>query len=456
MEPDAAARGRARDRAIRRGGLATVIARLVMALASVLILAVAARSLDHREFGLVATLASLYIVVGYAGLGLGGVLLTRLAAARARDDHAAMRQLMTDAITALGIIGAALGGLGVLSVWVLPWHTWLGTDGLPRSEVDFTVGLFFVLSGISVVTIVGTSVLVAVQRLATDQIWTAIGGLAAMLLAIGAAALDLPPWGYVAAITGGPALTAAGRATWAIVIEYPYLRPAGFARLDRRLWTFVKSSGYLGLINVAAALSLSIDVVVVAAVKGSSSAAVFSVASRMYLLLGTVVGLVGRQVWSALTEAITRGDFDWARSRYRHAIVFVGASVGVGSLALLGAGRFLARLWVGPDLVPPWSLFIIFTGYTIYITVISQASVLLMATERLKLLAVVGILQTPVNLVASILLTKSLGLTGPVVGSLITHIALVAPVIVILTRQSLRAFARSAATASSSVDVPAQ
>jgi O-antigen/teichoic acid export membrane protein len=438
MDQETAARGRERDRAIRRGGLATIAARAVMALVSVAILAVASRSLSHEEFGLVATVTSLYIVVSYASLGLGGVLMTRLAQSRARDDHEAMRQATTDALTALGAIGLVLGGLGALSVFVLPWTSWLGTHTVPESEVKLSVALFFIFSGISIVTIAGSSVLVAMQRLATDQIWTAVGGLVSLALAVVAAVLDLPPWGYIVALTAGPGLTAAGRATWAIAIEYPYLRPKGLSRFDRRLGEFAKSSGYLGLINIAAAISLSLDAVVVAAVKGSAAAAVFSVASRMFLLLGTIVGLVGRQVWSALTEAINRGDFEWARSRYWRAVVVVGGVVALGSLPLVFAGRSLARIWVGSGLVPPLSLFVTLAVYTVYINVVSQASVLFLVTQRLKVLAIVGVLQTPVNLGISILFTRWWGLVGPVYGSLISHVLLVLPVIVVVSRRLLR------------------
>jgi O-antigen/teichoic acid export membrane protein len=437
MDEQTAARGHDRDRAIRRGGLATIGARAIMALISVAILAIASRSLTHEEFGLVATLTSLYIVVGYAGLGLGGVLMTRLAAAHGKDDRPAMRQVTTDAFTALGMIGAGLGALGALSVFVLPWPNWLGTHHVPDSEVKLSVALFFVFSGISVVTIVGSSVFVAMQRLATDQIWTAVGGVVSLVLAIIAAVLDLPPWGYVVALTAGPGFTAAGRATWALVVEYPYMRPRGLSRFDRRLLEFAKSSGYLGLINIAAAISLSLDAVVVAAVKGASAAAVFSVASRMFLLLGTVVGLVGRQVWAALTEAINRGDFAWARSRYARAIFVVGGVVAIGSVPLVVLGKPLARIWVGSGLVPPTSLFITLFAYTVYITCISQASVLLLATQRLKVLAIVGMLQTPLNLAISILFTHWWGLVGPVIGRLVSHIAIVFPVIYVLTRRVL-------------------
>lgn len=437
MDEETAARGRRRDRAIRRGGLATIAARAVMALVSVVILAIASRSLTHEEFGLVASLTSLYIVVSYASLGLGGVLMTRLAAGSARDDREGMRQVTTDALTALGVIGVFIAGAGAASAFVLPWPTWLGTDTVSDAEVQRSVVLFFVFSGISIVTIVGSSVLVAMQRLATDQTWTAIGGIVSLVLAVIASVLDLPPWGYVVALTAGPGLTAAGRATWAIVVDYPYLRPVARAKFDRRLLEFAKSSGYLGLINIAAAISLSIDAVVVAGVKGASAAAVFSVASRMFLLLGTIVGLVGRQVWAALTEAISRGDLAWARSRYFRAIIVVGAVMAVGSAPLLVLGRPLARIWVGSGLQPPNSLFLALFIYTVYITVVSQASVLLLATQRLKVLAIVGVLQTPVNLGASIVFTHWWGLVGPVIGSLVTHILIALPLIVFLTRRLL-------------------
>jgi O-antigen/teichoic acid export membrane protein len=443
MALDATERGRQRDRAIRRGGVATLLARVVMAVVTLLILAVASRALHHAEFGLVSTLGSLYIVVSYASLGLGGVLMTRLAAARARDDSAAMRRDMSYAITALGAIGLAIAGLGTASVAVLPWSTWLGATSVSAHEVNLCVGLFFVFSGISLVTIVGSSVLVAMQRLATDQIWTAIGGVVSLLLAVVAAALHLPPWAYVVAVTAGPGCTAAGRASWAVLIEYPYLRPRGLSRLDRRLLDFVKAAGYLGLINIGAALSIGIDAVVVAAVKGPSAAAVFNVASRLFLIMSTVISLVGRQVWSALTEALNRGDYAWVRSRYWQAILAVAAIITVGCAVMVAVGRPVSRLWVGAGLEPPLSLLIAIGLFTIYSTVISQASLLLMASQQLRVLALVVLVQTPLNVGLSIVFTRSFGLVGPLIGSLVATVPTMTPAIWLLTRRLLRGIAEA-------------
>jgi O-antigen/teichoic acid export membrane protein len=438
MTEDAAARAQARDRAIRRGGVATLRARVVTAVVTVLILAVASRSLTHAEFGIVSTLASLYIVASYAGLGLGGVLMTRLAAARGSDDHPAMQRHMSDAVTALGIIGGAIAALGTVSVFVLPWRRWLGAPHLPQGEVQLAVGLFFLFAGFSIITIVGSSVLVAMQRLATDQTWTAIGAVASLLLSVAAAALDLPPWGYIVAITAVPGIVAAGRATWAIVVEYPYLRPRRLARLDRHLVEFMKSSGYLGLINISAALSIGVDAVVVSAVMGASAAAVFNVASRLFLIMSTVIGLVGRQVWSALAEAISRGDYGWARSRYWRAIIAAFTIMTVGSGLIVALGRPISHVWVGSGLEPPISLLLAIGGFTIFSTVATQASVLLMATQRLRTLALVGLVQTPINVIASVYFTRHFGLVGPILGSTVAAVPILTPVLFVLTRRLLR------------------
>jgi len=73
-------------------------------------------------------------------------------------------------------------------------------------------------------------------------------------------------------------------------------------------------------------------------------------------------------------------------------MVVVGGVITLGSLPLVFVGRPLARIWVGSGLVPPLSLFVTLAAYTVYITVVSQASVLLLVTQRLKVLAIVGVL----------------------------------------------------------------
>jgi O-antigen/teichoic acid export membrane protein len=93
---------------------------------------------------------------------------------------------------------------------------------------------------------------------------------------------------------------------------------------------------------------------------------------------------------------------------------------------------------VGGDLVPPLSLFVAFAAWTIYMTVMTQYSYLLFARERIRALAVLGLVIAAVNLGASIAFTEWFGLVGPILGNLVAAAAVQLVPTVVMNRRLAR------------------
>jgi O-antigen/teichoic acid export membrane protein len=202
-------------------------------------------------------------------------------------------------------------------------------------------------------------------------------------------------------------------------------------------WSFLRASLLFAILSLSAVISYSIDSLVVSAVLGASAAAVYVLAARMFTLVGVTIGLAGQQMWSALTDAITRGDHAWARSRFRSTLL-LSTGLNAGACALLVVfGRYLSRLWVGSGLVPPLSLLIVLAIYTVYSVTVLQASYLLAAVEKVRTIALVGVVAAGVNLAASIVLTKHYGLPGPALGSIVALVRVGTVPLVVLCRQVL-------------------
>jgi len=446
MDLDAAVRTQERDSAIFRGALATVLSRAGGAVIAVVVVAVATRSLDKAEFGLVATLVSIFVFLAFADLGVSGILMTRLAEAQARDDVEAMRHLIRTALVALTTFGCVVAIGGGASAFLLPWADWIGGGILPEHTVDVSVALLFVLSGAALPALVAEAILSAAQRLATVQVWFILGSVASLIGCLGAAAAHLPPWAYIVGIVGAPTAVTIGRALWLFLVEYPHLRPTRAAAAPGSLLDMMRASRYLAISRIAAAFFLGSHVFLVALIMGPAAAAVFSVASRMFALLTQVVQMVGGQMWPALTEAVTRGDIAWVRSRYRWGLLLVGGLTGLGCLVLVIAGQPLARLWVGPELVPPIGVLLTLAMLTSFAAVLGQAVLLPLAVERIKGFAIVMVASTPVSIALAVVLTRELGMVGPALGGLLTYALLIGPFALILCRRTLTSITSTSAS----------
>jgi O-antigen/teichoic acid export membrane protein len=151
----------------------------------------------------------------------------------------------------------------------------------------------------------------------------------------------------------------------------------------------------------------------------AAEAAIFVLASRLFSLVGGTIGLAGQQLWSALSDAIHRGDAAWARSRFYSTLRISTAITTVACVFLVVAGRPIVHIWAGASRVPPLSLLIILAIYTVYSTTVNQASYLLAAVEKVSVIATCGVVMAIVNLAVSIWLTRVYGVTGPILGSVI-------------------------------------
>lgn len=436
MEDTAAQLGKQRDAAVLKAAVAAILSRLLTSLTAVLTLAIAARSLSATQLGVVAVLTTLVVFLGFGDFGLGTLLMSRLPAAHARGDEDGKRTVVEITLSTLCTTGLLVVVLGSASAFLLPWPTVLGANGLAAGGVRLAVLAFFICGGLSIPATVGARVLAAMQRGAVLHLWNAASGVLTLVTTIVCAALGSPAWAYVVALAGVPMLVGLVETCWALAVAFPELRPRTLLVRPSLAMAFLRSGALFAVLTISTVISYNIDSLVVSAVLGASSAAVFTVASRIFVLVGGTLTLAGQQMWSSLADAIGRGDIAWARSRFKRAL-FVSTGVNaVVCLILVVIGRWLSRFWVGNGLVPPLPLLIVLAAYTVYSTAVIQASYLLAAIEKVKALAIAGLIMAPVNLVLSIVLTKRYGLTGPILGSIVALVlVMTGPIVVLSWRQ---------------------
>lgn len=426
-----------RDRAVVRGAFATGLARLVMAAASFVSLGIAARFLTEAEFGLVVTVISLSLVLTMFDLGVSGALTTRVARVHAFDNLPEIRGHMNHALLALTGIGGVLAVAGGTGAVVLPWHDWIGSEVAPAALVQSLI-VMFAVAGMMLPAMVGVACLGGMQRYATVQLAGAAGGVAAAGASALAALTDPRPEVFVLAILGGPLVVYFSLTAWVMLAVLHGIRsPSGLAL--SQIKSMARASAYYAMYNAANTVSLGTSVIIVGAVSGFAEAAVLGVAVRLFSPIITVVASSGTRLWPSMTEAISRGDFGWATSRYRNGLIYVsGISAAVG-ITLIVVGPWLAELWVGPGLVPSRSLLAWTAAFTIAIAVTSQVGVVLTAVERLRARTVLAVVTAVIAVTTSVVLTQLIGAPGALIGATAACLGILLPGLALLARSSLRA-----------------
>jgi O-antigen/teichoic acid export membrane protein len=435
---DVANRRQRRDEALRASILSGAGAKLLMTLFSLGSVAISVRAIGANQFGVLATLSTLVGLMAFADFGIGSGLMTFLAIADGREDPERARAMVSTACYATVGLGAAVAACGVIAAFTLPWSALLGASNVAQPELRGAVITFFVFVGLAIPAGLGQRTLVGHQEGLHANIWL-LGATGASLCGILVAAVSSAPlWCFVFATMGLPVLVAFVQTVYIFRRKFAHLRPSlEFVTKDSFRSLAGVSSLFFGL-NIAVALAYQSDAVIVASTLGAGAAAVFAVALRMFTLINGTLTSASQQMWASMAEALARGDVDWVRSRLVRIMVGTALVSIPASTFVVVAGRPIIRLWVGPDLVPPFSLLIALAVWTVYALAMTQISLLLNAAQVVGPQLVLALLMTIANLALSLTLTKRIGLSGPVVGSLVAHVVFTGVPSAVLAIKSLR------------------
>jgi O-antigen/teichoic acid export membrane protein len=334
-------------------------------------------------------------------------------------------------------IGLLVMILGLVAARLLPWDQILGAPGIDSSELRNAVAVFFLFAGLGIPSGIGQRMLMGLQRGMAANAWSLAGVIASLIVLLVVAAGRAQLWCFVAASLGVPVIVAAIQSIWVLHGRHSRLRPSRKFVNREAVRSLAGVSGLFLVVNVAVAVAVQSDAVVVASTLGAGAAAVFAVGLRMFGLIGGTLARASQQMWTAMAEALASGDIGWVRSRFRHILVGTLAVSIPCSILLIVVGRPLSRIWVGAQLVPPLTLLVAFAIWTVYSLAMTQVSFLLNAACVVGPQVVMAVTMTIANLILSLYLTSRIGIAGPLVGSLVSHAALSGIPAVVLARRVL-------------------
>jgi O-antigen/teichoic acid export membrane protein len=328
---------------VARGGAANLAGAVISAGVNLVVILIIARGLSKPEAGAVFGATSLFILVATAArLGTDVTIVHVLSSARALARPQDVRPYIRAALVPVIVVGVLAGAaVAFAGVHLLQ---------LVTSGAD-------VPHGGALIALVGGAVAVAA---AYDVVTAATRGLGRMRPTVVIERLMRPTLqlvlvGAAVAVGGGPlAITsawiapyavAAVAATRALVKLIPEKVAASWASIDVvAYWRFTLPRALAGTIQVALQ---RLDILLVGALRGAAAAAVYTVATRFF-----VVGQIGNQaIWYAVQPRfamlVASRDLDAARRLYRVSTAWVIVLTWPLALAVLVAAPLILKSFGG-------------------------------------------------------------------------------------------------------------
>ena len=420
---DASGRSKERYRRVFLTSMSSAGARGAGILASLITVPLTLHYLGAELYGVWMAMSSVIGMFAFADLGIGNGLLNAVSDAHGRDDLLAVKRYVSSGFYVLLGIAIAIG----VVFWVAyPYVPWARIFNVKTPEAVAQTGpavavlmMCFVLNlPLGVVS----RIRAGFQEGFVDGAFSIFGSvlmLIALLSAIGARG-GLPV--LAIALVGTPvvALIFNGVELWGR--RFPWLRPSINAITRQATERVMRVSVLFFVIQVAGAVAYQSDALILAQILGPAAVTEYAVPMKLFLLIPTFLGFVLVPLWPAYAEALARGDVAWARSTLSRSMkLSLGVSI-LGGVFLVLAGPTIIRLWVGSAVTPTRPLLLAAASWMILSSIGGTVSVFLNGAHRLKFQTITAVLMMVANVGISIYLTRLIGVSGVLWGSVIAQI----------------------------------
>ena len=417
--------GRARERYRRAGltALASGAARAISLATLLIVIPIALGYLGPERYGVVATITALTSMLVFADFGLGNGLMNLVSSALGRDDHDAARRSISSAFFMLGGIALLLAVPFFLLYRFVPWAEVMGVRGANETqEVLAAVAIFLGSVLINLPLGIVHRVQLAFQEGFVNNVWNAVGSLAALLGVFLAVQLDAGlPW-IVAALVGAPVLSNALNWVSLFLVRSPALRPRPASASLREGRQLARIGSLFFVLQLAVAFAYQSDVVVAAWVVGPAGATDYSVPFRLFMIAPTIVSMVLLPLWPAYSEAIARGDTRWVRRTLRLSVITSLVMTGSSSLVLVLIGAPIIHAWVGDNVTVTLPLLLGMGVWAVLNNAFTAIAMLLNGASVIRFQVFTSIAMAIVSPLASIALGSRFGVAGIIWGTVLAHV----------------------------------
>ncbi|MCW2963328.1 MAG: hypothetical protein JWO17_580 [Actinomycetia bacterium] len=383
-------------------------------------------SIGKQAFGVWSFIGAVTIYLSILDFGVGPSIIRFAAEARGRkaDDD-------LNAIASTGLVMYALIGLVTLPIGIALAFAVPALIGAPHGLVwDARITTLLVVAALAIRFPLGlfNNLLVAQQRWDLQN----LANFVATVLYAALIAILMPRWGgliLLGVLTfGTTALRLVVPLFW-LRRELPGLRLARRYVSRERFRALATFSSSNFLVHIAQKIVFSTDVIVVSVVLGAAASGVYSIPAKLFALVFGIGTAVTSLMFPAFAELEGAGD----RARQRR-LLLAGLRAGTAlmlvlALPLLLIPDLLIRAWIGAGYRGSYSVLAILAGVLLVHQPIYVLTQFLIARGRQRVIAIVSIAITAVNLVLSFLLAWAWGLWGVALATLVTDLAMLAWVV---------------------------
>ncbi len=337
-----------RTASVKKEIVFSFLIKIVSVITGILLVPLLIDFLDKDRYGVWLTISSIFAWFSFFDIGIGNGLRNKLAQALARDQKVLAREYVSTTFALISIIFITIILVFQAINPFINWQSVLNIQIISGKELYLLTSFTFTLFLLRFIfQLVGVVYMAAQKPSMNNAIITLGNFIAFIVIAIiykVTSKGDLLILGIT--LTGVPLLVLIIATFYAFSGKYKFLRP-GFGSVK---FVHAKSLLNLGLqffvIQVAAVLLFSSANIIISQLFSAGEVVVYSSALMLYQLPIMVYAIIMAPIWSAVTDAYTKGDFDWLKNTLKR-LNYLSVIFAVGIVVMTFLTPFIYKLWLG-------------------------------------------------------------------------------------------------------------
>jgi O-antigen/teichoic acid export membrane protein len=313
--------------------------------------------LGENLYGLWMAVTAVTGMAGFADLGLGHGLMTKLAHCYSTGDLQNARRYIGSAYIVLTTVAVCCCTLLLTLGRNVPWSSLLSADGSVAASDATAVALvcltvFFANIPLSLVR----RVQYAYQQVAQSNMWLMAGTVSSLPLVLVVIHAGLPPVVMIATAVAGPVLGNLANSVWMYVWRMPELAPWRGTVGRRAIRELLHLGGLFLALTIVMTVATNADTLIVSHASDLRTVAVYAVAVKLFAHVGSLIALTNVPAWPASGDALVQGNVSWIRRATRRmTLLSVGLVVMCSAALLVGCNVILE--WLNQPLsISQWLL----------------------------------------------------------------------------------------------------
>ena len=323
--------------------------------------------LNTYEYGIWLTLNSVLSWIYLLDIGLGNGLRNKLTESLANDDYILGKIYVSTTFFFMTIIVLIFYTIFLISGLFLDWYSILNVDPSKVLNLNSLVSIVFAFICIGFLFRMIGNVYMAHQLPAANDLLNFIGNLCSLLIIF---ILTKTTSGSLkdVAITFSAVPATIYLLAFPITFKiFPKIAPA-FKYVKRKYFKNLISLGInFMLIQIACIIIFMTSNILISNLFGPEEVTPYNIAFKYFSIITIGFNIILSPIWSAITDAFTRNDYDWIKRTLRR-LLYIWGATSLLALMMIFLSPYAYHLWIGNEVTIPISLTILCAIYVIITT----------------------------------------------------------------------------------------